>query len=65
MKYYLLTMVIDCDSIITRSVIMRFFPVDPDDRVIMESQCIDFNINAMPLPNRPLFNNPVHLIFQL
>ena len=24
---------------ITRSVIMRFFPVDPDDRVIMELQC--------------------------
>jgi len=23
-----------------RSVITRFFPVDPDDHVIMESQCI-------------------------
>jgi len=25
---------------IMRSVITRFFPVDPDDRVIMELQCI-------------------------
>ena len=25
---------------ITRSVIMLFFPVDPDGRIIMESQCI-------------------------
>jgi len=24
---------------ITRSIITRFFPVDPDNRVIMESQC--------------------------
>jgi len=28
------------DLFITQSVLTSFFPVDPDDRVIMESQCI-------------------------
>ena len=30
-------------SFITRSVITCFFPVDPEDRVIMELQCITLN----------------------
>ena len=32
---------------VTRSVITRFFPVDPDDRVIMELQCIYIYISMV------------------